>query len=82
MVARDDEFRRALAALDASAQVRGVVLVGEAGVGKSTLVRTLAKTLESDKRTVWFVLGTETGRDVPFGAFYRLVPPDTAHEPP
>jgi hypothetical protein len=31
MVARDAEFRQALAALDAGAQVRGVALVGESG---------------------------------------------------
>ncbi|HZE14793.1 MAG TPA: ATP-binding protein, partial [Mycobacterium sp.] len=81
MVARDDEFRRALAALDASAQVRGAVLVGEAGVGKSTLARTLAKTLESHQQTVRFVLGTEPGRDIPLGAFYRLATLDAAHAP-
>jgi len=81
MVARDDEFRRALPALDASAEVRGVALVGEAGVGKSTLARTVAKILESDQQAVRFVLGTETGRDVTLGAFYRLVTLDAAHEP-
>ncbi|MGH3596097.1 MAG: AAA family ATPase, partial [Mycobacterium sp.] len=81
MVARDDELRRALATLDASAQVHGVALVGEAGVGKSTLARTLAEILESQKQTVRFVLGTEAGRAVPLGAFYRLVGVDAAHEP-
>jgi DNA-binding CsgD family transcriptional regulator/energy-coupling factor transporter ATP-binding protein EcfA2 len=81
IVARDDELRRAMAALDASAEVSGVALVGEAGVGKSTLARTLAKILGSQQQTVRFVLGTEAGRAVPLGAFHRLVAVDAAYEP-
>ncbi|MGH3564313.1 MAG: AAA family ATPase, partial [Mycobacterium sp.] len=81
MVARDDEFRRALAALvDDGAECRGVALVGESGVGKSTLARALAETLESDGLAVRFVLGTQTGCDVPLGAFSRAVTVDAAHE--
>src|ERR1700722_15736680 len=37
IVARDDEFRRALAALDGTTDCHGVALVGDSGVGKSTL---------------------------------------------
>ena len=70
-----------MATLDASAEVRGVALVGEAGVGKSTLARTLAKILRSQQQTVRFVLGTETGSAVPLGAFYWLLTLDTAREP-
>jgi DNA-binding CsgD family transcriptional regulator/energy-coupling factor transporter ATP-binding protein EcfA2 len=81
IVARDDELRRAMATLDASAEVSGVALVGEAGVGKSTLARTLAKILGSQRQTVRFVLGTEAGRAVPLGAFHRLVTVDAAYEP-
>ena len=81
MVARDDDLRRAMATLDASAEVSGVALVGEAGVGKSTLARTLAKILGSQQQTVRFVLGTEAGRAVPLGAFYRLVTVDAANQP-
>jgi DNA-binding CsgD family transcriptional regulator/energy-coupling factor transporter ATP-binding protein EcfA2 len=81
IVARDDELRRAIATLDASAEVSGVALVGEAGVGKSTLARTLAKILGSQQQTVRFVLGTEAGRAVPLGAFHRLVTVDAAYEP-
>ena len=81
IVARDDEFRQALAALDDSAEFQGVALVGESGVGKSTLARALAKTVESAGRTVCFVLGTQTGCAVPLGAFSRSVTVDAAHEP-
>ncbi|MGO9157548.1 AAA family ATPase, partial [Mycobacterium sp.] len=42
---RDDELRQALAALDGGAEFHGVALVGDSGVGKSTLARALADTL-------------------------------------
>jgi DNA-binding CsgD family transcriptional regulator/energy-coupling factor transporter ATP-binding protein EcfA2 len=80
-VARDDEFRQALAALNDSAVFHGVALVGETGVGKSTLARALADALESDGGTVRFVLGTQTGGAMPLGAFSRAVTVDAAHEP-
>ncbi|WP_156765360.1 ATP-binding protein, partial [Mycobacterium sp. 1245852.3] len=57
---RDAEFRRSLAALS-NGDFNGVALVGDSGVGKSTLARMLAKTLESAGRTVRFALGTQTG---------------------
>ncbi|MGO9383651.1 MAG: AAA family ATPase, partial [Mycobacterium sp.] len=47
IVARDTELRLALAALDGGAEFHGVALVGDSGVGKSTLARALADTLES-----------------------------------
>jgi DNA-binding CsgD family transcriptional regulator/energy-coupling factor transporter ATP-binding protein EcfA2 len=81
MVARDVELGQALAAFEAGAQVRGVALVGESGVGKSTLARTLAEILASDNHTVRFVLGTETGSAIPLGAFYRSLTVDASHEP-
>jgi DNA-binding CsgD family transcriptional regulator/energy-coupling factor transporter ATP-binding protein EcfA2 len=81
MVARDDEFRRALAALEDDAKFHGVVLMGESGTGKSTLARTLAEAVESRGFSVRFVLGTQTGSAVPLGAFYWLLTLDTTHEP-
>jgi DNA-binding NarL/FixJ family response regulator/energy-coupling factor transporter ATP-binding protein EcfA2 len=81
VVARDDELRRALAALKDDAEFHGVVLVGDSGVGKSTLARALAGTLESGGATVRYVLGTQTGSAVPLGAFYRSVTVEAAHEP-
>ena len=81
MVARDDELRQALAAVDGGAEFHGVALVGDSGVGKSTLARALADTLESGGATVRYVLGTQTGSTVPLGAFYRSVTVEAAHEP-
>jgi DNA-binding CsgD family transcriptional regulator/energy-coupling factor transporter ATP-binding protein EcfA2 len=81
IVARGDELRQALAALDDNTEFQGVALVGDSGVGKSTLARLLALTAKSSGRTVRFVLGTQTGRAVPLGAFPRAVTVDAAHEP-
>ncbi|BBZ52292.1 LuxR family transcriptional regulator [Mycobacterium heidelbergense] len=81
MVARDVELARALAAFDSDAQVCGVALLGESGVGKSTLARALAEILASRSQAVRFVLGTETGRAIPLGAFYRSLTVDATHEP-
>ena len=61
LVGRDDEIRQALAALEDDAEFQGVALVGDSGVGKSTLARALATTVESGGRTVRYVLGTQTG---------------------
>jgi DNA-binding CsgD family transcriptional regulator len=81
LVARDDELRQALAALDGGAAFHGVALVGESGVGKSTLARALADTLASSGATVRYVLGTQTGCAIPLGAFSRSVTVEAAHEP-
>jgi energy-coupling factor transporter ATP-binding protein EcfA2 len=81
VVGRDDEFRLALAALEDTAEFQGVLLVGESGVGKSTLARALAEIVESRGLAMRFVLGTESGSAVPLGAFYWLLTLDTASEP-
>jgi predicted ATPase len=81
LVARDDELRQALAALEDGAEFHGVALAGDSGVGKSTLARALADTLESGGATVRHVLGTHTGSTVPLGAFYRSVTVEAPQEP-
>jgi DNA-binding CsgD family transcriptional regulator len=81
LVARDDELRQALAALEDGAEFHGVALVGDSGVGKSTLARALADTLGLGGATVRYVLGTQTGCAIPLGAFYRSVTVDTPQEP-
>ena len=62
-------------------EFQGVALVGDSGVGKSTLARALADTLESGGATVRYVLGTQTGCAIPLGAFYRSVTVDAPQEP-
>lgn len=82
IIGRDEELRHALAALGTDSEYRGVALVGDSGVGKSTLARALGSRLAADGRTVRLVLGTQTGRDVPLGAFSRSVTVDAAaYEP-
>jgi DNA-binding CsgD family transcriptional regulator len=80
-VARDDELRQALAALEDGAEFHGVALVGDGGVGKSTLARAVADSLESGGATVRYVLGTQTGSTVPLGAFYRSVTVEAPQQP-
>ncbi|MCV7286755.1 AAA family ATPase [Mycolicibacterium wolinskyi] len=78
-VARGVELSEASLALrDGS---RGVVLAGPAGVGKTALARALADELEADGCPTRFVLGTETGQAVPFGAFHHALKLSDAHEP-
>jgi DNA-binding CsgD family transcriptional regulator len=81
IVGRDDELRQALVALEHDAEFHGVALTGDGGVGKSTLARTVADTLESGGATVRFALGTQTGCAIPLGAFFGSVTVEEAHEP-
>jgi DNA-binding CsgD family transcriptional regulator/energy-coupling factor transporter ATP-binding protein EcfA2 len=80
LVARDMELRQALAALNGG-EFQGVAFVGDSGVGKSTLARTLAKVAEHAGRPVRFALGTHTGSAVPLGAFSRAVTLNGTPEP-
>jgi DNA-binding CsgD family transcriptional regulator len=77
---REMELRAALAALG-DLEFQGAALVGDSGVGKSTLARLLAKAAESAGQTLRFACGTHTGRAVPLGAFSRVVTSDLTDEP-
>jgi DNA-binding CsgD family transcriptional regulator len=81
LVGRDDEVRRALAALEDDAKFCGVAFVGDSGIGKSTLAHALVAAVESRGLTVRFVLGTETSKAVPLGAFYWLLTLPAVREP-
>jgi DNA-binding CsgD family transcriptional regulator len=81
LVGRDDEISQALAALEDDAEFQGVALVGDSGVGKSTLARALATTAKSRGLMVRYVLGTQTGSAVALGAFYRSLTVDAPREP-
>lgn len=81
VIGREEQQREALETLGIESNYQGVALVGESGVGKSTLARALGAQLSAQGRTVRFVLGTQTGRDVPLGAFSRSVTVDASREP-
>lgn len=80
-VGRAAELCDALDAVRPGSEFRGVVFCGEAGVGKTTLARAVAEQLAPEGWTVQSVLGTETGRAVPLGAFHRALEIVDAREP-
>lgn len=80
-VGRAGEFQRGLDALGKDSAYHGVVLVGEAGVGKTALARSLADAVASNGLRQRFVVGTETASAVPLAAFSRWVPVAEPHEP-
>lgn len=65
------------AALTAEDQ-RGVVLIGPAGVGKTTLARTVTETLPS---AVHWAACTESSQTIPLGAFMQWVGTSGARDP-
>jgi len=79
-VARSAELDVALEAVGGS-QFRGVVLVGDAGVGKTTLARQVAERFGDRGLRTHFVVGTQTSRDVPLAAFAGIVEISDALEP-
>lgn len=56
----------------------GVVLVGAAGVGKTTLARAVTRSLRSQ---VHWVASTESSRNIPLGVFAHLVGSSTSRDP-
>jgi DNA-binding CsgD family transcriptional regulator/tetratricopeptide (TPR) repeat protein len=66
---RDSELAAIRRALSGGGISRGVVIVGAAGVGKTRLAReVLARAEKAGERTTWIV-GTESARPLPLGAF-------------
>ena len=69
LTGRDDELAFIRRALRAGGRHAGVVIVGAAGVGKTRLAReVLARAETAGERTNWIV-GTESARSLPLGAF-------------
>lgn len=66
---RPNEFDAVRSALTGTDSL-GVVLVGAAGVGKTTLARSVTESLRSQ---VHWVASTESSRAIPLGAFAHLV---------
>ena len=78
VVQRDDEFRRIQSALVGGTDIRGIVLIGDAGVGKTSLARLVTQSLPT--RVQW-VAGTESARSIPLGVFAHLVGSATSRDP-
>jgi len=69
LLGRDGELEKIQRVLSRSGDFSGVVIAGAPGVGKTRLAReALNRAVVSGKRTKW-VVGTESVRDVPLGAF-------------
>jgi DNA-binding CsgD family transcriptional regulator len=78
VVRRDNEFTTIHNALVEQNGVCGIVLIGDAGVGKTTLARLVTQSLPS--RVQW-VAGTESARSIPLGVFAHLVGAATSRDP-
>jgi DNA-binding CsgD family transcriptional regulator len=73
LTGRDNELRLVRRALGGSGNHSGVVIAGAAGVGKTWLAREALRRAEaSGERTQWIV-GTESARALPLGAFIGLL---------
>lgn len=77
MVERTNEFDAIRATLTGPEYV-GAVLIGEPGVGKTTLARRAATV---GGGTIRWVAGTESARSIPLGVFAHMVGVYTAHDP-
>ncbi|AFM18234.1 response regulator containing a CheY-like receiver domain and an HTH DNA-binding domain [Mycolicibacterium chubuense NBB4] len=73
---RPSEFSEVRSALTGAGSY-GVVLVGAAGVGKTTLARSVTESLRSQ---VHWVASTESSRSIPLGVFAHLVGPSTSRD--
>ena len=78
LVRREPEFAAVRAALGGQTRTAGIVVVGEAGVGKTTLARQVTESLPN---LVQWVAGTASSRSIPLGAFAHLVGAATIRDP-
>jgi len=78
VVRRDNEYTRVRTALVDQPGVCGIVLIGDAGVGKTTLARLVTQELPTQ---VQWVAGTESARSIPLGVFAHLVGSATSRDP-
>ena len=81
LVGRADELARVIAYV-ADPPVTGVIVEGPAGIGKSRLLQETRTRLTGRGHTVWSVVGTAAGRQLPFAAFAHLRPEVTPDQDP
>jgi AAA ATPase domain len=78
VVQRDNEYTAIQDALVNKTGTCGIVIIGDAGVGKTTLARLVTRALPTP---VHWVAGTESARSIPLGVFAPLVGAAASGEP-
>jgi DNA-binding CsgD family transcriptional regulator len=73
LVGRDEELAAILDAIDA-AEMIGVVVAGEAGVGKTRLAREVLATASARGLATRWVVATQAASTIPLGALAQLLP--------
>jgi DNA-binding NarL/FixJ family response regulator/DNA replicative helicase MCM subunit Mcm2 (Cdc46/Mcm family) len=78
IVRRDTEYATIHSALVEETGIFGIVLVGDPGVGKTTLARLVTQSLPCAVR---WVAGTESARSIPLGVFAHLAGSARSRDP-